>query len=398
MMMGSVTTPRYKLTYSDYLLHFLPPNIERYVRVTFLNQQAVRFVLFALIPLLLLLLRLFTFEQMLYLWVTFLIVDALFGWVQWRIYQRPFWLRLLLAIVGGITGLAALGFLLGLGIRTQSQGTVYFAVMGAFVLLVALLFARTFTRNIDWQRVINYGEDMTWNPILIKIMLQQMHSSSPITRPWILPKSEGNKKRAKSLPYDLSRILQFYWWKYLPSKRQLIFRAFFSLLTVSGIVYRFELPLPDNVLFAIASVVLMLVGREILTERLGTIQFSVLPWPVDAYVKSFWRNTWWAVLPFCLIQVLVRMWHHESAVETLLLLIGEIPPFLWVYSTILRGVMQKLTGRTSVTLEQIFLLVIYVCAQLLLGLFPFMAIPFLLVAAYVLWKQRTVSHSARSLG
>jgi len=329
-----VSSPRYALTYSDFLLHFQPLNLDRYLRYVILRAQTVRALIACVVLGLAWLLQTYGFRvELLTPWGyllllgTYVYFDLLFGLLYWTLFQQRKSVRWLAAAcsVFGSLGLLAASLLAG------SYRPWFFGGIALLALPVLIgLWRRPLDRNVDWQRVVQVGEQKAWSGILIRLIVGFEQSAAPVNRPWMQDKFK--RPPAKFLPYLLRPTLHRMWRRYLwTERRSTMFTLCFYILMIQGVAYRSGIPLTPAVGFLCGAMLAVYMMSSLLGDRLRTLSIAVLPWSRTDMMAAARDASLWLAIPVFVPQALFLVFFQQASVLYLILALLVQAVLSWKY-------------------------------------------------------------------
>lgn len=220
----------YKLTVSDYMLQYMPLQLSRYVTYMILHTQFKRLAFFCLLPFLLFISNVLSLQNGMLVLLNFLISDCLFGLIQWMVFQKKwkhrfiwFTVWLLIPIVFIWIGKSGL-----FPIMYDYSFPILMVLLGIGSLLYVGLFQSDWLHDVDWQRVVHFGENKTYNLFLVKLITGNF--SSYKKRAWI----PTNEVRAiKKIPYSVEKLLHHFFKKKLWQKKGSVFSLLSNCIALS---------------------------------------------------------------------------------------------------------------------------------------------------------------------
>lgn len=345
-LLDVLKSSRYRFTYSDFLLHMLPHPTHAYVRATILRHEARNLLWFALLLTLLWLLEthwvqveLFTVPTLVLLAATYAIGNFARGLLQWHLYQKSTAVRLTLCI--SLTAVGGLGLLASL-LFVDSARWLLLGLLLLMMPLIGWLWWRLPALVVDWQRVLTYGEEKTWNGFLIRLVVGATDASTPLHKPWVAAK---HKPAPRRLPYHMHRLTCHMWWSWLwRDKRPLLVNLTFYLFLVQSVALQSGFPYSTGIAFLIASSLGAYMLAEVFSERLNQTPMRVLPWPLRETVTGYRTATLWILAPVLLPQFSALLLGNGARwYELLTLLLGQGLLFLAYYErTLARRATERL--------------------------------------------------------
>jgi len=324
-------SPRYPFTYSDFLLHFLPVDLNRHLKKVILRHQLIRLLTLALLLAVIALVQgwLLRYEVlsrslMLMLFGAFVISDFARGLVQWYVFQQRFLVRL--AVVLAVPLLSLVALVLTVLLDEKMAVWVLTSMLALTSVLALLLWVGLPRIQLDWERIITYGEHKTWNGLLVKLVTGAGNTPTTVTRPWITPK---HPQPAKRLPYKIDNLLAHQWGRYLwREKRPVLVPLVFFSFVLHGQAYQSQIPYFHGIAFLTVGSLLVYILTDMFAERLQQPILRVLPWPLREMVQSYLKMVLWVLIPLLVPQMWMLSTLDMAWWEILLLVAGEILLFI----------------------------------------------------------------------
>ncbi|PTM57992.1 hypothetical protein [Desmospora activa] len=294
VLFQALISPRIKVTSAEFLLRFLPVSMEKVLRMLFGYQHIIRFCLWSLMISLVYFLGMVSWLEGFWLLGIIVLVDGGTGVYQWLVFQRSFFVRLMYLLCIGLLLVVAFG--ISLTHIVSPKWMVFFICIGSFIVIWAGLYSRSMINDIEWGKVISYGDEKVWNPFIVKLI-----TGVGFQQPSFLV-SHKKKQSVLPLPYCLNIVIKHYWKiRFLEKPSSLVY----IITNTLAIQVFLCLHLPVWFGILLSSLVLIFLLVLMFQDGIKQNELLVLPVKADEHVQGFCKAVYWIPLLFSSFSVVL---------------------------------------------------------------------------------------------